>query len=391
MPGFNGVRCLEGKSVTDRIRILLLIETLWLGGAQRLLPGLVTGLDPLRFEGHIVALHDGPLRQEFEAARLPLTVLGARRFYEPRVVSAIARLVRAQQIDVIHTHLTGADIVGRMVGALTGVPVVSTMHNVPHDYDHQKWHRRALQRLTARTLAARLVMVAPGIGVEYVRRWGIPASRVVTINNSVPMEPYLAIAEGVAPHVPPTVTTIGRLTEQKAYHLLLDAARLVVRIRPDTRFRMVGEGRLEAALRRQAQDLGIARAVSFDGLRHDIPDILAETHVFVLSSLWEGLPVTAVEAMAAARPVVLTDVGGCRTLVTPGVEGWLVPPGNVEALAAALLDALDNPERQRLFGRRGREKVRRAFGLEQYVRGHEQLYESLAVVRAQARVARLHR
>lgn len=377
--------------MNHRIRVLQIVETLWLGGAQRLLPGLLTGLDPQRFEGHIVALNDGPLRQEFEAARLPLTVVGARRFYEPKVVSTIARLVRTRQVDVIHTHLTGADVVGRIVGAAAGVPVVSTMHNIPRDYDQQKWHRRALQRLTARTLAARLVMVAPGIDVEYVRQWGIPASRIVTINNSVPMAPYLAIAEGVVAHVPPTVTTIGRLSEQKAYHLLIAAARLVLDKRPETRFRVVGEGRLGETLRQQAQDLGIAHAVSFDGLRHDIPEVLAETHVFALSSLWEGLPVTAVEAMAAARPVVLADVGGCRALVTPGVEGWLVPPGNVEALAVALLDALVNPERQRLFGRRGREKVRRAFGLEQYVRGHEQLYASLTVARGRARIAGLQR
>lgn len=377
--------------MSHRIRVLQIVETLWLGGAQRLLPGLMTGLDPQRFEGHIVALHDGPLRQEFEAARLPLTVMGARHFYEPRVIATIVKLVRAQRIDVIHTHLTGADVVGRVVGALTGTPVVSTMHNIPHDYDQQKWHRRALQRLTARTLAARLVMVAPGIGEEYVRQWGIPASRIVAINNSVPMMPYLAIAEGVADPIPPTVTTIGRLSAQKAHHLLLAAARLVLNKRPEARFRFVGEGRLGEALRQQAQELGIAHAVSFDGLRHDIPAILAETHVFVLSSLWEGLPVTAVEAMAAARPVVLTDVGGCRDLVTPGVEGWLVPPGDVEALAAALLEALDNPERQRLLGRRGREKVRCAFGLEQYVRGHEQLYLSLAAGSERTSVARLPR
>ncbi len=374
----------------DRVRVLQIVETLWLGGAQRLLPGLVTGIDPQRFECQIVALNDGPLRREFEVAGLPLIVLGVRRFYEPRVLSALVRLVRTRQIDVIHTHLTGADIVGRIAGALTGVPVVSTMHNIPHDYDQQKMYRRALQRLTARTLAARLVMVAPSIGSAYERQWGIPASRIVAINNAVPMEPYLAIAEGVAGGSSPTVTTIGRLSAQKAYHLLLDAARLVLDTRPEVRFRIVGEGRLEPTLRQQAQSLGIAHAVSFDGMRHDIPDVLATTHVFTLSSLWEGLPVTAVEAMAAARPVVLTDVGGCRDLVTPGVEGWLVPPGNVEALAAALLEALDNPERQRLFGRRGREKVRRAFGLEQYVRGHEQLYASLVAARGRTGVARLH-
>jgi len=369
-----------------RLRILHVIETLWLGGAQRLLPGLLNGLDPQRFDSHLVALHDGPLRQEFESACIPLTMLSARRFYEPRVVVSLARIIREGGFDVVHTHLTGADVVGRVAGALTGVPVVSTMHNIPHDYDQQKVHRRLLQRLTARTLTTRLVMVAPGIGSAYERQWKIPRSRIVAINNAVPMEPYLAIAEGVADGLPPTVTTIGRLSAQKAYHILLEAFRLVLHKRPDARLRIVGDGRLEPALRQQALSSGIAHAVTFEGLRHDIPVILSETHVFTLSSLWEGLPVTAVEAMAAARPVVLTDVGGCRDLVTPGVEGMLVPPGDASALADALIEMLGDPEQQRLSGRRGRAKVRREFSIEQYVRGHERLYLSLVAPERRAEI-----
>ncbi|WP_296751564.1 glycosyltransferase [Roseiflexus sp.] len=372
--------------MSKRLRILHVIETLWLGGAQRLLPGLLKGLDPQRFDSHLVALHDGPLRQEFESARIPLTMLSARRFYEPRVVASLVRIIREGGFDVVHTHLTGADVVGRVAGALTGVPVVSTMHNIPYDYDQQKFHRRLLQRLTARTLAVRLVMVAPGISSAYERQWKIPPSRLVAIKNAVPMEPYLAIAEGVADGFPPTVTTIGRLDIQKAYHLLLEAFRLVLHTRPDARLRIVGNGRMEAALRQQAFSIDIAHAVTFEGLRHDIPVVLSETHVFTLSSLWEGLPVTAVEAMAAARPVVLTDVGGCRDLVTPGVEGALVPPGNVSALADALVEMLGDPDRQRLSGRRGRAKVRQEFGIEQYVRGHEQLYLSLVAPERRAEI-----
>jgi len=312
--------------------------------------------------------------------------LGARHFYEPRVVASLVRIIREGNFDVVHTHLTGADVVGRVAGALTGIPVVSTMHNIPHDYNQQKFHRRLLQRLTARTLTTRLVMVAPGIGSAYERQWKIPRSQIVAINNAVPMEPYLAIAEGVADGLPPTVTTIGRLSAQKAHHILLEAFLLVLHKRTDARLRIVGDGRLEAALRQQALSSGIAHAVTFEGLRHDIPVVLSETHVFTLSSLWEGLPVTAVEAMAAARPVVLTDVGGCRDLVTPGVEGMLVPPGNVSALADALVEMLGDPEQQRLSGRRGRAKVRQEFGIEQYVRGHEQLYLSLLAPERRAEI-----
>ncbi|MBO9342200.1 MAG: glycosyltransferase, partial [Roseiflexus sp.] len=92
--------------MSKRLRILHVIETLTLGGAQRLLPGLLKGLDPQRFDSHLVALHDGPLRREFESARIPFTMLGARRFYEPRVVSALVRIVREGGFDIVHTHLT---------------------------------------------------------------------------------------------------------------------------------------------------------------------------------------------------------------------------------------------------------------------------------------------
>lgn len=363
--------------VASRTRVLQLLDSAGVGGAQRLIPGLIDGLDTARFESHLGFLGDGELRPQFERLGVPLYIVGARRFYAPWVVPAVARYVREHRIDLIHTHLTDADIVGRIAGALTGVPVVSTLHNIPLDYNRQKAHRRALQRLTARTLAARLVMVSPSIGAEYVRQWGLPASKIVAINNAVPMAPYLAVPEGVPEGLPPTVTTVARLSEQKGQSLLLQAARTVLQARPDVRFRIVGDGPLHDALRRQAAELGVEGAVSFDGVRHDVPEILTQSEVFVLSSLWEGLPVTAVEAMSAARACVLTDVGGCRDLVTSGVEGLLVPPGDPGALAAGLLDMLGSVERRRTFGRRAREKARRDFSMEQYLRGHESLYEQV--------------
>jgi glycosyltransferase involved in cell wall biosynthesis len=362
-----------------RLRILQLVASLSVGGAERLLPGLVGGLDRERFDVRICSLgRSQALADEIGRLGVPVHVLGIERFYDPRAAAALARFVRAGQIDVIHTHLTEADVVGRIVGRALGVAVVSTLHSLPEGYERQNIHRRALQKLTARHLATRLVAVSPGVRQRFIREWRLPEERIVAINNSVPMEAYLRLPEGVpvVPGAGPLVTNIGRLSEPKAQDVLLRAAAQVLRARPGTRFWIVGQGPLEARLRAQAAALGISEQVTFTGLRRDIPQILAQSDLFVLSSRWEGLPVTAVEAMAAARPCVLTRVGGVPDLIDDGVEGRLVPPESPEALAAALLELLNDPVRRLAMGRAARARVQRDFGMERYIAQHAALYEA---------------
>lgn len=366
----------------QRLRILQLCASLSVGGAERLILGLGEHLDRDRFEVHVCALsvlRGNAFQPAFERLGIPVHVVGAQRFYDPRAISAVAHYVRRHNIDIIHTHLTNADVVGRIVGKLTGRPVVSTMHNEPQDYDRQRRDRSALQRLTARYLATCLIAVSRRIREMYIQQWHIPEERIEAIRNAIPMDAYLAVPEQVqhAPNAGPLVTNIGRLNPQKAQRLLLDAAKLVLAQRPDAHFMIVGQGRLEDQLKEHARALGIAERVTFTGVRHDIPDILAQTDVFMLSSLWEGLPVTAVEAMAAARPVVLTDVGGNRDLVEHGLHGLIVPPGDTSALAQALVYLLGNDQLRRDMGHAARERVRRDFSMETFVHRHEALYQSL--------------
>jgi glycosyltransferase involved in cell wall biosynthesis len=363
-------------------RILQLCASLSVGGAERLILGLAQHLDRQRFDVHVCGLsvlRGNALQPAFERMGVPVYVPGAERFYDINTIRAVAQYVRAHNIEVIHTHLTHADVVGRIVGMITRRPVVSTMHNEPRDYDQQRRDRRLLQRLTARFLTTRLVAVSPGIREMYIREWGIAPDKITTIRNAVPMDEFLALAETPqhAAGAGVVITNIGRLNPQKAQRLLLDAAKLVLQQRPDARFMIVGQGRLEQELKAHARALGIAGQVIFTGVRHDIPAILAGTDIFVLSSLWEGLPVTAVEAMAAARPVVLTDVGGNRDLVAHGTHGFVVPPGDVAALADHLLLLMKHDRLRQAMGRAAREQVRTAFSMQAFVRQHEALYATL--------------
>lgn len=365
------------------IKILHLTPSLTVGGAERLLLSLAERLDRSRFEVHVCSLgvvRGNQLQSEFERLALPLYVVGSKRLYDVRSVVGVARYVRSRRIDILHTHQSNADVVGQVVGRLLGRPVVSTMHSVPHNYNRERLYSRWLARMTARYLSTRFIAVSQAVRNAFVREWHIPAERFTTIYNAVPLELYRAIPEGRpdrGTHEGPVIANIGRLGQSKGQHVLLDAAALVLRQRPDARFMIVGQGRLDQQLKEQARALGIADRVIFTGLRHDIPTILAQSDIFVLSSFWEGLPLSAVEAMAAARPVVLTDVGGNRELVEPGAQGLIVPPGDPRALADALL-LLSNDEPRRMeMGRAGRARVWRDFNMDTFVAQHEALYEAI--------------
>lgn len=361
------------------IRVLELCSSLAAGGAERLVYDLVRSFDPARCEARVCALsvvQGNPLQSEFAQIGVPTYVLGARKMYAPGLYRALVRYIRAERIDLIHTHLTSADFVGRLVGRATGVPVISTMHNMPEDYERQAVYRYWLERSTC-ALAAHLVACSESIRTMYVRRWRIAEGQISTIKNGVTVDGFLDLDTGVTArdiNAGPLITTVGRLMEQKAHHVLLAAARIVLNVRPDARFLIVGSGPLEQQLKNQARDLGVAGQVEFAGTRHDIAAILGQSDIFTLSSAWEGLPISAIEAMAAARPVVLTNVGGVPDLVTSGVEGLLVPPGDPVALAQALLALLSNPEARRKMGQAARVRVRRECNMSTTVAQYENLF-----------------
>ena len=375
--------CHQVKSMKQPLKVLHICDSLSVGGAERLILGMVEQTNRSRFEFHVCSLkviRNDYLRPDFERLSVPLYSVNAKRFYSIRTFQEIARYVREHDIDMIHTQLTSADIIGRIVGMITGRPVISTLQNDPQDYNRERLDRRWLERLTMRFCRPYLVAVSHRIREMFVKEWNVPVEALDVIYNAVSMEQYLQIPEGTPTSevaTGPTITTIGRLTTQKAQHHLLEAARIVIDQCPDTRFMIVGQGELEESLKAQAYMLGISDNVTFTGPRRDIPNILAQSDIFVLSSLWEGLPLTAIEAMASARAVVLTDVGGNRELVETGSNGLIVPPGDVPTLAEALLVLVNDEQRRIAFGRAARERVRVDFSIETVTRQYEALYEAI--------------
>ncbi len=359
------------------LKIMHLIASLSLGGGERLVLELAQHTNRDLFTSYVCAIGQfskQTLLPKFQELGNAFYIVPSHKFYNLEMFRAIMAHIREQQIDVLHTHLIDADIVGGFLGRFLKIPVITTLHNAPQNYNHQRKDRRILAQLAARYATTHLVAVSEHIRHLFIQEWHTPPDRISSIRNGIVLDRFLSIAPGTTAVTPLTITNIASLTPQKAQHLLLEAAKIVLTEMPSVNFIIVGIGELKQALEAQAQALGISDRVTFTGLRHDIPDILAQSDIFVLSSLWEGLPVSAIEAMAAARAVVLTDVGGNHELVESGRYGLIVPSNDVPALAQSLLQLLRDEPARLSMGQAARTQVQQAFSMETFMRQYETVY-----------------
>ena len=172
---------------------------------------------------------------------------------------------------------------------------------------------------------------------------------------------------------------IARLAPQKGHRVLFDALPRVLERVPEARVRVVGHEELStvAELRAYAAGRGVADRVAFEGFRGDVPSVLRELDLFVLPSLWEGFGLVLLEAMAAGRPVVASAVGPIPEVVVDGESGLLVPPGDPEALARAIVRVLEDAVLAERLGRAGRARVEQVFGLDRMVERTDALYQEL--------------
>jgi glycosyltransferase involved in cell wall biosynthesis len=307
------------------------------------------------------------------------TLVELQRSYRLDGAVQLARLLRLERADVLHTHtLAAANALSRVAGRFARVPVVSHLHIANHFRASTRLLVAGLDNATARSAAA-LVAVSEGTKRAYEEQ-GYP-HRIRVIYNGVESRP--ADADGVRdelaiPSDAPLVAEVGRLCDVKGQRELIDALAQV----PEARAVFVGAdveqgGAYERTLRRRAEDAGVADRVVFAGYRQDAGRIIAAADVLALPSWTEGLPLVVLEAMALGRPVVATRVGGTPELVGDGETGVLVPPRDVGALAEALQRLLgDEPLRRRL-GEAGRKRVDERFSAERMAREVLEVYDEV--------------
>lgn len=382
------------------IKVLYFITELNIGGAEKVLVHFLRELDPSRYRPLVACLYDGDgaIGDELRAQGIPVVDLGMTAPWRLDAVWRLVQLLRRERPQILHSSLFHANVLGRLAGRLAGVPVIiSCRQNIRIGARWREWVNRMTVGLDDRVIA--VCELARQAEIEAA---GVDPAKVVTIYNAVDPAELVAdssaadgsasagrsvsnssAADDTAALVPgraPDTLLIGtvcRFHPQKGLPHLLEAFARLVQHPIDAHLVLVGDGELREPLEARARELGLDGHVTFTGFRTDISAVLAQLDLFVLPSLWEGLPMVLLEAMAAGLPVVATSVGGTPELVQDGDTGLLVPPANVDALANAMHFLLVQADVRRAMGQRGRQRVETQFSAAQAVRKTTALYEQL--------------
>jgi glycosyltransferase involved in cell wall biosynthesis len=347
-----------------------LVLSLSPGGTERLVIEICRQLAN-RVQSMVVCLDDaGAWAAELEGLHVPVVALGRQPGFQPALAVQIARLIRANHIDVVHCHHYSPYVYGLLASRLAGVPLVFTEHGRLSDGAPSV--KRRLVNPFLSMLGGRVCSVSGDLKQHMVTE-GFPARRVQVVYNGIdPGHRPTAIERAAArdalgvPRDAFVIGTAGRLVPVKNLPVMLQAHALLLEKHPHAHAVIVGDGPQRGALEARAQQLGIAGSVTFTGYRSDVRALMAAFDVYVNSSTYEGVSLTILEAMASSLPVVATTVGGNPEVVIDHETGLLVP-GRARALAEAIsLLALD-ARRRRQMGDAGRWRVIRHFSIARMV------------------------
>lgn len=372
-----------------RISIVFAITELPIGGTEHQLLELVKGLDKTKFRPIVLVLQrGGQLEQDFR--RVPgvrvisLTRRGMDRFLTLLVICVILRRIKA---DIVQAFMTPAIFYSLVAALICRTPAkIITERSGPGRKKGTPLRYRIY--LTMEDLLSKFtdaVVTNSAAGKCYLAERGIDPSLVRVIYNGINLSRLYSDEEDIALvrkslGVPPgswVVGIVASLIPVKNHETFIMAAATISAIRPDVRFAVIGEGPLRSQIETLCRELGISSRVCFLGNQHNIGTYISALDIAVLTSDTEGCSNFILEAMALGKPVIATAVGGNRELVLHGETGVLVPPRDSKALAEAIIDLIQHPEKVANMGQKTRERVMNQFSLDNMVRQYESLYENI--------------
>ncbi|RZB30144.1 MAG: hypothetical protein SRB1_02424 [Desulfobacteraceae bacterium Eth-SRB1] len=326
-------------------------------------------------------------REGISIITIPSLIRRIHPFYDLKTFFALIKILRHERPDIVHTHTSKAGILGRWAAFFARVPVII---HTPHGHVFWGYSGRCrtsfyivLERLTA-CITDKIIALTEQEKKDHLHfriasedkfsvvHSGVDLDRFSNTSvDSAAMKRRLGIPEGNL-----VVDTAGRLTHVKGHRYLIEAAGKIVSSRPDTTFVFLGDGELSDELKNMTSRLGIEENVKFLGWRPDVAEVMSIFDIFVLPSLNEGMGRVLVEAMALGKPIVASNIGGIPDLVVDGENGYLVPVGDVDALAARIKELLDDPGKREEMGEYGG-KIAIDYGADVMVQKIDQLYHEL--------------
>lgn len=373
--------------------VMIVVPCFGYGGLEQVVLHLARGLDRRAFRPSVCSLlaPDAALLDDLRSTGVACHVLDKGAGVNPVLPLRLARLMRREGIRLVNAHDVGATLYAAPAARLAGAG--SVVH-VEHSQILAKRSRRWAFRALLRDWTDFSVTVSRDLERHFVERLGIDPARVLTVPNAVDTARFAApagareaarAALGIAPG-DFVVGSIGRLTEQKGYEHLLRALPAILSARPAARLVITGDGELRGGLEALARSLGVAGRVAFTGIRRDVPAMLAAFDVFALPSLWEGQPITLMEAMAAGKAIVATDVGDNAEILgaapatgrfAAGDRGLVTPAGDPAVLAAAIGRLAEDASLARSLGERAAAHARREFDVGAMVARYESVFEAV--------------
>jgi L-malate glycosyltransferase len=361
----------------------------WRGGQNQVLV-TVLGLRALGHRTMLVAHPGGELRQRANEG-LDLIALAPKTEMDLGAAWRLARLIKRLAPDVVHAHDPHAVAMAGLALSMSTQP--STPPLVASRRVDFHLRRSAMSRWKYRQVACFIC------ASEAIRRMlvsdGVPEAQTVTVHEGIDVErgraaPAAKLHEELfLPHQAPVVGNVAALVPHKGQRHLVEAAGLVVRQVPDARFVIAGEGELRPALERQIKDHRLEKHVLLAGFRPDVLSLHKAFDIFVMSSITEGLGTSLLDAMAAGKPIVATSAGGIPEVVTDGVNGFLLPPRDHHAMAAAIVRLLKDPALRQRMGDAGYSRVCDQFSAERMLKETASVYDRVIEVARRRPGARL--
>ena len=405
MRNFINRKVKDEKVPAKPLRVMHIVLNLDIGGAQEVVRTLVKYM--VR-EGHqpiVCTFKDGPLRQEIERLGIQVEILPERRYsillphrFALEMFSIrkeLIRLIRNHRVEIVQTHLLQS--LDFLVATLRFMSLAPSIYWTVHNYnftlrseDLPRFHwllgpKRMVYRFLWHLLIHWLdgvVAVSDEVKEAILKNIGsVTEHKISVISNGVDLERYRAPtnqqlireALGLAEDAK-LLLVVAMFREQKGHRYLIEAASRIFPQFSNLHILFVGDGILRENLMAQTKDLGLQGHIHFLGIREDIPDLLAGSDYFVLPSLWEGLPMSLIEAMASALPIIATQVSGSKQVLVSGVSGLLVPPGDSQKLAEAILELISQPEWATEMGRAAQERVEKEYSASKQAREYIALY-----------------
>jgi glycosyltransferase involved in cell wall biosynthesis len=357
----------------SRRHIVHIIPTLGFGGAERLVVDMVNGGDHhhMRYSIFVLKPHT-PLAEHIQKGAAEVRLIPKRGKISIGLFFALRAALKRAKPDIVHTHLFGGDVWGRIAAWSLGIPVVTTEHNIDLDVGRV---RQVVKRILA-PLSQEYIACSEAIKKFVVETYGVPARKIRVIRSGVSVGHFRHVKKPVFAE-PIRFLILGRQVPQKGIDVALEAFSECAS--PAWTLDIVGEGVLHNDLRDHAHMLGISGSVKFFPATTRVAEVLEAHDVLLVPSRWEGLGVVVMEAMAAGRVVIVSNVGGLPELVNHGETGYIVPSGDANTLKQAIQFMIEHPEKARGVAEKAQAYAVAHFDAPRMIAAYEAVYRNIRV------------